>query len=286
MLNSNPGLRDICHSITGGALAAQGPYRTARDSDTRLTSVGYWMPYEAAKAVAATFCYHIRYALTPVFGVDFLSLCIRPEDPSFGRMIINRSIVRQCTEAARGFRALSREASSASSPQTPASQTSYPGWTPKSLRHKAIKDMDIESEYSTDTDRSDKYLFSPPHSLNFKWTALNTPRSANTPQFQLPSPKQTMTPASISEDNISQNSSSSEESGLVKTNLSERDEDYDEDSSSPDSSVEVPVAPKRRKKPAALTKEARAAYTLMQLKMADATLREGACRTKRRRASS
>lgn len=24
MLNANPGLRDVCHSITGGALAAQG----------------------------------------------------------------------------------------------------------------------------------------------------------------------------------------------------------------------------------------------------------------------
>ncbi len=244
------------------------------------------MPYEAAKAVAATFCYHIRYALTPVFGADFLSLCVRPEDPSFGRMIINRRIVRQCTEAARGFRALSREASLASSPQTPASHTSHPAWTPKSLRHKAMKGMDMESEYSTDTDRSDKYLYTPPNSLNFQWTALNTPRSVNTQHFQLPSPKQTMTPASISEENISQGSSSSEESGLVKQKLSERDEDYDEDSSSPNSSVEVPAAPRRRKKPATLTKEARAAYTLMQLQMADATLREGAYRTKRRRASS
>ena len=26
MLNSNPGLREICHSITGGALAAQGEH--------------------------------------------------------------------------------------------------------------------------------------------------------------------------------------------------------------------------------------------------------------------
>ncbi|EEQ34294.1 conserved hypothetical protein [Microsporum canis CBS 113480] len=44
MLNANPGLREICHSITGGALAAQG----------------YWMPFDAAKAVAATFCWKIR----------------------------------------------------------------------------------------------------------------------------------------------------------------------------------------------------------------------------------
>ena len=286
MLNANPGLRDICHSITGGALAAQGTHCIRRGS-TRLTCVGYWMPYEAAKAVAATFCYHIRYALTPVFGVDFLSLCVRPEDPSFGRMVISRSIVRQCTEAAHGFRALSREASLASSPRTPASSTNYPRWTPKSLRHKAGKSMDVDSEYSTDTDRCDKYLCSPPPSLNFKWTALNIPRSANPQHFQLPpSPKQTMTPASVSEDNVSQASSGSEESGPVKQNSSERDDDYDEDSSSMDSSEEVPVATKGRKKLAALTKEARAAYTLMQLQMADATLGQGAYRTKRRRASS
>ena len=245
------------------------------------------MPYEAAKAVAATFCYHIRYALTPVFGVDFLSMCVRPEDPSFGRMIISRSIVRQCTEAAHGFRTLSREASLASSPRTPASSTNYPRWTPKSLRHKAGKSMDVESEYSTDTDRSGKYLYSPPNSLDFKWTALNIPRSANPQHFQLPpSPKQTMTPASISEDDFAQGSSSSEESGLMKQTPLERDEDYDEESSSMISEEEVPAVPTRRKKPTALTKEARAAYTLMQLQMADATLGQGAYRTKRRRASS
>ncbi|KAK0744144.1 transcription regulator HTH, apses-type DNA-binding domain-containing protein, partial [Schizothecium vesticola] len=34
MLNQNPGLRDITHSITGGAITAQG----------------YWMPYDCAKA--------------------------------------------------------------------------------------------------------------------------------------------------------------------------------------------------------------------------------------------
>ncbi|KAF2092183.1 DNA-binding domain of Mlu1-box binding protein MBP1 [Saccharata proteae CBS 121410] len=58
VLNINPGLRDISYSITGGALSAQG----------------YWMPFEAAKAVAATFCHPIRHALTPIFGPDFLPI--------------------------------------------------------------------------------------------------------------------------------------------------------------------------------------------------------------------
>ena len=285
MLNSNPGLREICHSITGGALAAQGTYCIFR-SRTWLTSAGYWMPYDGAKAVAATFCYNIRYALTPVFGVDFISLCVRPDNPGFGRMVIDRSIVRHCTEAARDYRALSREASLVRTPQTPAPSTIYPRWTPKNLRHKATKGMEeVESEYSTDTDRSDRYPYSPPNSVNLKWTALNTPRSAHAQQLQLPSPQQILTPASISEDNVPQDNSCSEESGLVKQAPLER-EDYDEDNSSVSSSVEVIAAPKRRKKPAALTKEARAAYTLMQLQMADATLGESASRAKRRRASS
>ena len=30
MLNANPGLREICHSITGGALAAQGTFLPPR----------------------------------------------------------------------------------------------------------------------------------------------------------------------------------------------------------------------------------------------------------------
>ena len=34
MLNANPGLREICHSITGGALAAQG--MTASETSTLL----------------------------------------------------------------------------------------------------------------------------------------------------------------------------------------------------------------------------------------------------------
>ncbi|KAL6232385.1 hypothetical protein BDW75DRAFT_217881 [Aspergillus navahoensis] len=91
MLNQNPGLRDICHSITGGALAAQG----------------YWMPYEAAKAVAATFCWKIRFALTPLFGDDFPDLCTHPDDRAqFGRMVIDPCIVQIATEKANYYRML------------------------------------------------------------------------------------------------------------------------------------------------------------------------------------
>ncbi|KAK9422433.1 hypothetical protein SUNI508_04789 [Seiridium unicorne] len=90
MLNLNPGLKEITHSITGGSIMAQG----------------YWMPYQCAKAVCATFCHHIAGALIPIFGPDFPSQCIPPEAPEHGRMIIDPNIVIQSTREAEHFRRL------------------------------------------------------------------------------------------------------------------------------------------------------------------------------------
>src|SRR5436305_11163138 len=90
MLSQNPGLKPLTHSITGGALAAQG----------------YWMPYDAARAVAATFCYRIRWALVPIFGPNFVEHCVHPKDPLFERMVIDSSIIRRCTQEADEMRLL------------------------------------------------------------------------------------------------------------------------------------------------------------------------------------
>ncbi|KAI9672889.1 MAG: hypothetical protein M1829_004439 [Trizodia sp. TS-e1964] len=142
MLNSNPGLKEITHSITGGALAAQG----------------YWMPYEAAKAVAATFCYHIRYALTPIFGAGFVGQCVHPDDPAFGRMVIDRDIVRQCTIVANELRVLGKNNASSRESSTVGSvmATSSPSWSPKVLGPKRSPLVEFESGYSTDTDSSEQ----------------------------------------------------------------------------------------------------------------------------------
>ncbi|KAI0391664.1 hypothetical protein F5Y17DRAFT_478479 [Xylariaceae sp. FL0594] len=91
MLNSNPGLKEITHSITGGSIMAQG----------------YWMPYQCAKAVCATFCYNISGALIPIFGPDFPALCTPPESPEYGRMIIDPAIVMRSTRDAEYYRRLS-----------------------------------------------------------------------------------------------------------------------------------------------------------------------------------
>ncbi|OLN97305.1 Transcriptional repressor XBP1 [Colletotrichum chlorophyti] len=84
MLSLNPGLKDITHSITGGAIAAQG----------------YWMPYECAKAVCATFCYNIAGALIPIFGPSFPSMCIPPGSSEYQRMVIDHGIVKEAIREA------------------------------------------------------------------------------------------------------------------------------------------------------------------------------------------
>ncbi|KAL2060877.1 hypothetical protein VTL71DRAFT_8929 [Oculimacula yallundae] len=88
MLNMNAGLKEITHSITGGALAAQG----------------YWMPFSCALAVCTTFCSHIAGALIPIFGPSFPSLCVPPEAPEHGRMIIDSSTIHSATLEAEAFR--------------------------------------------------------------------------------------------------------------------------------------------------------------------------------------
>ncbi|KAL2884556.1 Transcriptional repressor XBP1 [Ceratocystis lukuohia] len=88
MLNQNPGLKDITHSITGGTILAQG----------------YWMPYECAKAICATFCHPIAGALVPLFGPDFPQECVSPDSPEFGHMVIHPEIIVRAAHQAEAFR--------------------------------------------------------------------------------------------------------------------------------------------------------------------------------------
>lgn len=246
------------------------------------------MPFEAAKAVAATFCYHIRYALTPVFGLDFLSLCIPPEDPNFGRFTISRDIVRQCSDVANGYRDLSRGTSQVSSPQTPSSGE-FSQWTSKSLRHQPVKILSMDRGYGTDTERSDHDLGSPQTPMSMEWTALNkttAPKSARTGPHHPPAAPQIPTDPAVRENFQSRASSCSEESRGLKRSLVDNDEDYDEDSHSTHSSDDPATPPKRRKKSTVMSTEAKAAYMLMQLSMKDATLGGSEHIGNRRRASS
>lgn len=64
------------------------------------------MPFRAAKALATTFCWNIRFLLTPMFGLDFPAQCIPPNDARFNNMIIDPEIVRQATEDVAYYRSL------------------------------------------------------------------------------------------------------------------------------------------------------------------------------------
>ncbi|KAI9780944.1 MAG: hypothetical protein M1839_006382 [Geoglossum umbratile] len=280
MLNMNPGLRDITHSITGGALAAQG----------------YWMPFEAAKAVAATFCYYVRYAFVPIFGEDFLSLCARPEGPRYGLMIIDKDIVRRCTMAANELRLLnndgspSREASVApnSKPVTPR--------TPKRLLSKSLRPRilkidreEVESGYGTDTDASERYAGSPvtptvsvgggpwgrpyPDSPTSGLSALGRLKPDERSLKSVVSRQLTeaVTPI-LAYESLS----------LAKRQIPHTDEECkagsDKESQSPPDATPAP-----RKAFGRLTEEERAAYSIMELHKADAALRSRG--SKRRRFS-
>lgn len=62
------------------------------------------MPYSCALAVCTTFCSHIAAALIPIFGPSFPSLCVSPEAPEHGRMIIDSQTVHGATAEAEAFR--------------------------------------------------------------------------------------------------------------------------------------------------------------------------------------
>lgn len=243
------------------------------------------MPFEAARAMAATFCFNIRYALTPMFGIEFLSLCVRPEDTNFGRMVIDSKIVRHCTNTARAFCALYRGASHRGTPSMKSSN-SVGTWSTKSPRANPDNPADSESGYGTDTDRSDRYLSSSQTPLTLEWTALNTPMSSTRTNGGTSSPRRgcTSTPDVKYEESLK--SSSSDDIRDGKRHSRGKDDDYDQESCSSRSSIELRKATKRRKTSTIPTKESRAAYMLMQLQMADATLGDSPYGSHRRRATS
>ncbi|CAI7573286.1 unnamed protein product [Penicillium glandicola] len=188
MLNQNPGLRDICHSITGGALSAQG----------------YWMPYEAARAMAATFCWRIRYALTPLFGTEFPAMCIPPTDrKTHGRMIIPPEIVQRATNTSNYFRSLEMKSSTGdSAPETNAPSSTHTllhGMGVLSRQDSSLtlpplkipRTQYAESNPSARDSSLEPYCMSPKsQSPMSTFTPINPPRSSNAlPRSRVESPR-------------------------------------------------------------------------------------------------
>ncbi|KAJ2901970.1 hypothetical protein MKZ38_001160 [Zalerion maritima] len=132
MLNQNEGLKTITPSITGGSIKAQG----------------YWMPYNCAKAICATFCHRIAGALIPLFGPGFPSMCMPPESPEFGRWVIDPAIIAESRAEAERYKRmyLSLASSSVPSPTSPESSTAS---SPRRLMGRRQRIYDRVCSYHT-----------------------------------------------------------------------------------------------------------------------------------------
>ena len=149
-----------------------------------LTLLGYWMPFACARAVAATFCYDFRHALVPIFGKEFLDMCLPKNDVMFENFKIDPSIIKDCTVETRKWLqrpdarftpSSSREPSEI--PGTPHSGTALPLW--KKLKPRKVGSASSpESGYETGTEAS---LGTPNLSPTSGWATVNKPRHT-TPQ--------------------------------------------------------------------------------------------------------
>lgn len=143
------------------------------------------MPYQAAKAIAATFCWPIRWVLTPVFGYDFPETCLGPDDPGYGKFLIAPEIVRRCTDDTNRFRQegceyQASDAVGAVAVQTPNLPNLNTPWEPMSHHPRKSE----ESGYYTGGDQIDRLTVSPQVSPRGSawihgWNSINGPKSTS-----------------------------------------------------------------------------------------------------------
>ncbi|QIW97660.1 hypothetical protein AMS68_003178 [Peltaster fructicola] len=131
---------ELSHSVTGGAVGAQG----------------YWTPYACARALCITFCYPIRWALTPIFGPSFVQECLLPNDPGFGKFKIDSQLIEDAQAEAEEWRraAVSYKTHASSTPQHTAQRRA----TDKKKLPKQIK---IRKTTSRSTVESQVYGYGP-----------------------------------------------------------------------------------------------------------------------------
>jgi hypothetical protein len=203
-------------------------------------------------------------------------------------MIIDKDVIRGCTEAANEFRLLS-DATPSTKPTTPGTPR---GWFSKNLRPKVpkIDRAEVESGYGTDTDASERYNGSPVTSAgrDGPWTRLypDSPTSSGRTKSRKPPPFPGQWPKSvISWQPIGQATPASaapENLSRAKRSLSPIDEDYDVDDDQ-EGPLSSDTSPPPRRASDHCADEENAAYLIMELHIADAALRDR--RNKRRRFS-
>jgi hypothetical protein len=263
------------------------------------------MPFEAAKAIAATFCWKIRYALTPIFGTHFPQTCLTPESEEYGAMVIDPAIIQRCTEQASFYRELEVRSSSLTrsltrSPFTPESPI-FPRQI-KQLRPRARRVAESESEYSSDASGEDNNVTAfasstSSHSIN--WTPANTPRSVGPLRREcLPSPRQilagNLTEAAEAEDTEHCYSDSASTSSTVSLLLKSGGVVKDDGQCDPDDGHSSRTLPRISKADESREKvsedpylsEKKAAYLLLKLSMETRLNEQAAPKSDKRRASA
>lgn len=123
------------------------------------------MPYGCARAICVTFCWKMRWALTPIFGPSFLRDCIPPSSSSFQCFRIAPEVIRVCEREAEGWRGVDPRSytpisdgaghiapMSASTTSAPRPMTMY---SPKKLRPRKNKAPLLESPFSTEFEDED-----------------------------------------------------------------------------------------------------------------------------------
>jgi len=153
---------------------------------------GYWMPFEAAKALAIRFCYPIRYALTPMFGTEFPDMCLEPGHERFGNFILDPSVIESATRTAHYYRSIdppgdiltgTESSSSTGSSNSPVWRAEMPICPPVMLDEDRSRSFKwprrnyADSIASTRGSSSEPYCLSPSSPVQNSFTPVNAPRS-------------------------------------------------------------------------------------------------------------
>lgn len=137
--------------------------------------------------MAAQFCWKIRYALTPLFGTDFPSMCIPEGQPSHGIMRIGEHIVAEATKTANLYRSLELQKARAVASQESQQYGAHGHQKEGRQRTIAYDDRDrqrqrpkfarnsYEDSISSARDSSSEPYCHSPKSPTSSWTPVNAP---------------------------------------------------------------------------------------------------------------
>lgn len=146
------------------------------------------MPYSCARALCKTFCYDIRWALTPIFGPSFINECLEKDDPRFARFKIDPEITKQAQIQANAWMTPPLGTISASKVIPRSVPEESPTVDKKELRPRAVRptfkegspfSSDSEATYPvpasgvTSPEISPKTTYSSP-----TWTSINRPTTS------------------------------------------------------------------------------------------------------------